>query len=114
MSTATAPTDITEARQLRLPRMGRFQVPKVRYSFAGALVETISSQEDLELFQAISEGATGTIILSVDGLDREITLGWECTDWGGGKIKEDGAEKAVARRKITINGRDDGDDEGED
>lgn len=111
MATA-AVSDINE-RQTQLPNMGKYKVPRVRYSFGGALVEALNTKENREFFEKVGEGATGTVTFSIDGHEREVTLGWICNAWGGKLVKDDGAERAIAQRKIVINDIRDGDEEGE-
>lgn len=113
MATA-AVSDINEGRQMQLPRMGKYQVPRVRYAFGGSLIEALNSKEAREFYDKVKEGTTGTVTLSIDGHEREVTLGWICNAWGGKLVKNDGAESAVAQRRIIINDVRDGDDEGGD
>lgn len=110
MSTA-AVSDIKEKAQLRLPRMGKYKVRQGRLAFAGALVVSLTSDEDVELFEATGLGATGTVTFSIDGSDREIVLGWRSVDAGGGFRKLEGDETVVGRRRIVINDAREGDDE---
>lgn len=109
MSTAVV-SDIKEKAQLRLPRMGKYKVNQGRLAFGGALVLTLTSQEDVELFESTALGATGTVTFSVDGSDREITLGWRSVHEGGGFKKLDGDESVVGRHKLVINDVRDGDE----
>ena len=111
MSTAA----VSEIRQLKLPRMGKFKVNQGRLAFGGALVLTLTSQEDVDLFESTGLGATGTVTFTVDGQERTITLGWRSVHEGGGFKKLDGDETVVGRHKIVINDVRDGDEpDGED
>lgn len=110
MSTAPV-TPIDEGRQLRLPRFERYRVPQARLAFGGALELTLTNPEDVALVEALALGATGTVTLSVDGIAREVTLGWRCTGRGHRFRKMDGDEGVVGTHRIVINDVVDGDDE---
>lgn len=107
-------TEIDQGRQLKLPRFDKYRVPQARLSFGGALELSLTSTEDVELVEALALGATGTVVFSVDGVEREVTLGWRCTGRAHRFRKLDGDEGVVGTHRIVINDVRDGDDDPED
>lgn len=113
MATAEA-TPIERGAQLRLPRFGKYKVPQARIAFGGALELALTSPEDIELIEALTLGAEGTVTLAVDGVARTITLGCGTTSETHKFRKTEDRDDVVKVLRLVINGvHEDDDPDGE-
>lgn len=109
---ATAPvTDISQGRQLSLPKFEGYAVPTSRLRFAGALELKLTNPEDIALAKALNLGAEATITIAVDGHERELVLGGRVTSRAHRFRKMEQSDSLVGTHTLTINDLREGDDD---
>lgn len=103
MSTAAAPVSQITDRQL--PMFEGYRIRVARVAFKGAWEFPLAGPDDVAFADALKMGREMTVVIAIDGHDKEITLGARVTDRGFRFCQREGDETTISRYQVTINHR---------
>ena len=103
MTTAAPEAPVAQLSDRQLPLFEGHRIRTARVGFGGAWEFPLTNDDDVAFAEALKLGREMTIVIAVDGHEREITLGGRVTKRAHRFRKEEGDESTVTDYRVTIN-----------